>query len=202
MISSSRSSTKKSNSYIVRRWTYSHSLLLSNCFDSRRNILPFFTNYYISTCRYHRQKNPVCPTFTVGDILQHAEADLKEAELMILKVWVLQDYIMPNLSFIANLKVLSYGIFKCSPFQGGVIEIMISWNCHYDFFSEKCLPVYNFRRFDAQFKQKAASSGFNFRYNEFLFIYLKNFLDSLFRLSKCKASRTSTYWMALSIARS
>jgi hypothetical protein len=61
-------------------------LMFSFLHFSRRNILPNFTNYYISTCRYHPVKNPYCPIFLVDDILQYAEPDFKENEQMILKV--------------------------------------------------------------------------------------------------------------------
>ena len=47
--------------------------------------------------------------------------------------------------------------------KGGVIQIIIEWNCDYDF-GKECLPKYSFRRFDIPFKQTATSSGFNFRY--------------------------------------
>ena len=46
--------------------------------------------------------------------------------------------------------------------KGGVIEIIIEWNCDFDL-GPLCLPKYSFRRFDTPFKETATSSGFNFR---------------------------------------
>lgn len=50
--------------------------------------------------------------------------------------------------------------------KGGVIQIEISWNCDYDYYSSKCQPKYSFYRFDLPFKESQTASGFNFRYAE------------------------------------
>ena len=45
--------------------------------------------------------------------------------------------------------------------QGGVIQVVINWDCNLDYSVEKCLPEYSFRRLDrGDFK---ISRGFNFR---------------------------------------
>jgi hypothetical protein len=48
--------------------------------------------------------------------------------------------------------------------KGGVIQIEITWNCDYDYYSSKCQPKYSFYRFDLPFKQSQTASGFNFRF--------------------------------------
>lgn len=47
--------------------------------------------------------------------------------------------------------------------KGGVIQILIEWNCNLDT-TKDCLPKYSFRRFDIPFKETSTSSGFNFRF--------------------------------------
>ncbi|KAK3750953.1 hypothetical protein RRG08_009211 [Elysia crispata] len=51
-------------------------------------------------------------------------------------------------------------------FQGGVMQIVITWNCNLDHSINDCVPSYSFRRLDkGDFK---ISKGFNFRYaNQF-----------------------------------
>lgn len=46
--------------------------------------------------------------------------------------------------------------------QGGVIGVIINWDCDLDLPAEKCNPKYSFRRLDP--KHVPASSGYNFRY--------------------------------------
>jgi P2X purinoceptor 4 len=57
---------------------------------------------------------------------------------------------------------LNYNYIK-NNLKGGVIQILIEWNCNLDL-GKECLPKYSFRRFDIPFKQTATSSGFNFRF--------------------------------------
>ncbi|KAL8558176.1 hypothetical protein ACOMHN_064995 [Nucella lapillus] len=46
--------------------------------------------------------------------------------------------------------------------EGGVIQIVVTWDCDLDYSEEDCLPKYTFRRLDrGDFK---ISRGFNFRY--------------------------------------
>ena len=53
---------------------------------SRRNLLPNITNDYISTCAYLPDRDPDCPVFVLGDILNKAESDPNEQALMLQKV--------------------------------------------------------------------------------------------------------------------
>jgi hypothetical protein len=46
--------------------------------------------------------------------------------------------------------------------QGGVIGVIINWNCDLDLSESECNPKYSFRRLDP--KYDPASSGYNFRY--------------------------------------
>jgi len=56
--------------------------------------------------------------------------------------------------------------------SGGVIQIIINWDCNLDFAVEDCLPEYSFQRLDrGDFK---ISKGFNFRYAEHYFLQNAN----------------------------
>lgn len=46
--------------------------------------------------------------------------------------------------------------------QGGVIGVIINWDCDLDLPESECNPKYSFRRLDP--KYDPASSGYNFRY--------------------------------------
>lgn len=46
--------------------------------------------------------------------------------------------------------------------QGGVIGVIINWDCDLDLSASNCNPKYSFRRLDP--KHTPASSGYNFRY--------------------------------------
>jgi hypothetical protein len=45
--------------------------------------------------------------------------------------------------------------------QGGVIGVVINWDCDLDLSESECNPKYSFRRLDP--KHVPASSGYNFR---------------------------------------
>lgn len=47
------------------------------------------------------------------------------------------------------------------PAQGGVIGVIINWNCNLDLPDSHCNPRYSFRRLDPKWAQ--ASSGYNYR---------------------------------------
>lgn len=97
-----------------------------------RNLLLNITNEYIKTCTYEPHRDPFCPVFTVKEILNQAEPDIKERQKMLKK--------------------------------GGLVRILIEWNCNYDIFSRECLPKYSFDRFDVPYKDKSSASGYNFRF--------------------------------------
>ncbi|ESP00966.1 hypothetical protein LOTGIDRAFT_207736 [Lottia gigantea] len=48
--------------------------------------------------------------------------------------------------------------------QGGVVQILIQWNCNLDYSQSECVPEYQFRRLDSD--DYKVSKGFNFRYAE------------------------------------
>lgn len=49
----------------------------------------------------------------------------------------------------------------CSLLQGGVIGVIITWNCNLDLPDAECNPHYSFRRLDP--KGVSASPGYNYR---------------------------------------
>ncbi|XP_023231978.1 P2X purinoceptor 4-like [Centruroides sculpturatus] len=46
--------------------------------------------------------------------------------------------------------------------KGGVVAIIINWDCNFDFNEDECMPTYSFRRLDDPFVK--ISPGWNFRY--------------------------------------
>uniref|UniRef100_A0A8C5PSP4 P2X purinoceptor n=1 Tax=Leptobrachium leishanense TaxID=445787 RepID=A0A8C5PSP4_9ANUR len=57
-------------------------------------------------------------------------------------------------------------------YKGGIIGVIINWNCNLDLHTSKCRPQYSFRRLDLQSK---VSSGYNYRYAKY---YNKNGKES------------------------
>ncbi|XP_013091481.2 P2X purinoceptor 4-like isoform X1 [Biomphalaria glabrata] len=49
--------------------------------------------------------------------------------------------------------------------EGGVIEVVINWDCNLDFSVDDCLPEYSFKRLDRG--DYSISRGFNFRYADY-----------------------------------
>ncbi|XP_053312980.1 P2X purinoceptor 2 [Spea bombifrons] len=49
-------------------------------------------------------------------------------------------------------------------YKGGIIGVIINWNCNLDLHPSKCRPQYSFRRLDLQNK---LSSGYNYRYAKY-----------------------------------
>ncbi|KAL4223867.1 Receptor for ATP that acts as a ligand-gated ion channel [Mactra antiquata] len=49
--------------------------------------------------------------------------------------------------------------------QGGVIQIIINWDCNLDYNVEDCVPEYMFRRLDSA--DEVVSPGYNFRYSHY-----------------------------------
>ncbi|XP_053376258.1 P2X purinoceptor 4-like isoform X1 [Mercenaria mercenaria] len=47
-------------------------------------------------------------------------------------------------------------------YKGGVIQIIINWDCNIDYNVEDCIPEYSFRRLDSD--EDILSKGYNFRY--------------------------------------
>ncbi|XP_052800666.1 P2X purinoceptor 4-like isoform X2 [Mya arenaria] len=55
--------------------------------------------------------------------------------------------------------------FNAIAVKGGVIQILISWNCNLDHGAENCLPEYSFRRLDEE--NDVLSPGYNFRFSRY-----------------------------------
>ncbi|KAA8592437.1 hypothetical protein FQN60_017892 [Etheostoma spectabile] len=51
--------------------------------------------------------------------------------------------------------------------EGGVIGILINWNCNLDRLMQRCLPKYSFRRLDEKESNKTRYPGLNFRYAKY-----------------------------------
>lgn len=48
--------------------------------------------------------------------------------------------------------------------QGGVIGILIKWDCNLDWLMRRCLPRYSFRRLDEKESNRTLYPGLNFRW--------------------------------------
>ena len=59
--------------------------------------------------------------------------------------------------------VLRFFHFLCWP-QGGVIGILIKWDCNLDRLMQRCLPRYSFKRLDEKESNKTLYPGLNFRW--------------------------------------
>ncbi|KAG8450403.1 hypothetical protein GDO86_002891, partial [Hymenochirus boettgeri] len=57
--------------------------------------------------------------------------------------------------------------FQIMAMEGGVIGIQIEWDCDLDKSGSLCHPHYSFTRLDNKFKEKSASSGYNFRFAKY-----------------------------------
>ena len=55
-----------------------------------------------------------------------------------------------------------YTLLLTGYFQGGVVQIIINWDCNLDHGEDDCLPEYSFRRLDS--KADVLSPGYNFRF--------------------------------------
>ncbi|XP_074495608.1 P2X purinoceptor 7 isoform X2 [Sebastes fasciatus] len=51
--------------------------------------------------------------------------------------------------------------------EGGVIGILIKWDCNLDRLMQRCLPTYSFRRLDEKESNKTLYPGLNFRYAKY-----------------------------------
>ncbi|CAF1057371.1 unnamed protein product [Brachionus calyciflorus] len=78
----------------------------------QRNILRNITNTYISRCTYHDLKDPYCPVFQVGYILDKAEPNQTEKYLMLIKGGVVIIEIIWNCDFDLYSRCLPKYFFK------------------------------------------------------------------------------------------
>lgn len=106
----------------------------------KSNILEFMDKNYLKRCRYHPVHMPYCPIFYIGDIVSLAES----GELY-------------------TNSQRGENSYKSLSVKGGVISIVITWDCNLDRDSLSCRPEYRFERLDNT-DYNHISSGFNFRY--------------------------------------
>ncbi|KAI3372926.1 hypothetical protein L3Q82_023378 [Scortum barcoo] len=57
--------------------------------------------------------------------------------------------------------------FSVMAVEGGVIGILIKWDCNLDRLMQRCLPKYSFRRLDEKESNKTLYPGLNFRYAKY-----------------------------------
>ncbi|GAA6223747.1 P2X purinoceptor 4-like [Lates japonicus] len=57
--------------------------------------------------------------------------------------------------------------FSDMAIEGGIIGILIQWDCNLDRLSQPCLPRYSFRRLDEKESNKTLYPGLNFRYAKY-----------------------------------
>ncbi|XP_029296237.1 P2X purinoceptor 7 [Cottoperca gobio] len=57
--------------------------------------------------------------------------------------------------------------FSQMAIEGGVIGILIKWDCNLDWLMHRCLPNYSFRRLDEKESNKTLYPGLNFRYAKY-----------------------------------
>ncbi|KAK7481559.1 hypothetical protein BaRGS_00027208 [Batillaria attramentaria] len=156
-------------------------------FDVRRRNLPDNVNdAYLSRCHYnpHHDKDRYCPIFTLGTITSEAGHlfDAMAAEVLYYECGLRNIIGFDNDSQLSTCRFnASDPVNKFCPIfilddivnlaghtydgiatLGGVIQMLITWDCNLDNDVEDCLPEYSFRRLDrGDYK---LSRGFNFRY--------------------------------------
>uniref|UniRef100_A0A8C9V140 P2X purinoceptor n=1 Tax=Scleropages formosus TaxID=113540 RepID=A0A8C9V140_SCLFO len=57
--------------------------------------------------------------------------------------------------------------FQDLAIRGGVIGILINWDCDLDLSHKKCIPKYSFSRLDNKNPENSAAPGFNFRFAKY-----------------------------------
>ncbi|KAK8766834.1 hypothetical protein V5799_006385 [Amblyomma americanum] len=96
----------------------------------RSNLHDIENSTYIKYCRYHPEKDPHCPVFRIGDMVDAAGEDFDDVAT-----------------------------------KGGVIQVLISWDCNLDYDVKYCIPNYSFLRLDDP--KTALAKGWNFRYPKY-----------------------------------
>ncbi|XP_067132307.1 P2X purinoceptor 4-like isoform X2 [Centruroides vittatus] len=120
--------------------TENFTVLIKNSVDfptfniKRRNIRDTDKSDYLKSCHYHPKHDPHCPIFVLGDIIKFINQNETDKKV---------DY---------------EAIAK----DGGVVAIIINWDCNFDFNENECMPTYSFRRLDDPYVK--ISPGWNFRY--------------------------------------
>lgn len=72
---------------------------------------------------------------------------------------------------------LIYYLYILFILQGGIIGVVIKWDCNLDFDKKYCFPTYEFTRLDDPNAKLAP--GWNFRYSISAMFMYNNFLISL-----------------------
>nr|5F1C_A Chain A, Crystal structure of an invertebrate P2X receptor from the Gulf Coast tick in the presence of ATP and Zn2+ ion at 2.9 Angstroms [Amblyomma maculatum]5F1C_B Chain B, Crystal structure of an invertebrate P2X receptor from the Gulf Coast tick in the presence of ATP and Zn2+ ion at 2.9 Angstroms [Amblyomma maculatum]5F1C_C Chain C, Crystal structure of an invertebrate P2X receptor from the Gulf Coast tick in the presence of ATP and Zn2+ ion at 2.9 Angstroms [Amblyomma maculatum] len=96
----------------------------------RSNLHDIENSTYLKYCRYHPEKDPHCPVFRIGDMVDAAGEDFDDVAA-----------------------------------KGGVIQVLISWDCNLDYDVKYCIPNYSFLRLDDP--KTVLAKGWNFRYPKY-----------------------------------
>lgn len=94
-------------------------------------------------CNYHPENERYCPIFRLGTIVG-----------------------MAGLKSTTPQREKDDEYFEQLAIEGGVISIMIKWDCNFDYDESECKPSYEFARLD-NFNPNEISEGYNFRYPHF-----------------------------------
>lgn len=132
-------------------------------FSLRGNFPSSMTSDDIKKCTYHPERNPFCPIFRVGDVLNYTGHEVAGLAAKV--------FSFIHRSSLQMLELMLTSAHTCGSvpllpvvFQGGEIGINIEWKCNLDLNIEYCVPKYSFTRLDAPFAKNAVSKGYNFRY--------------------------------------
>lgn len=130
--------------YDVLNFTQDFTVMIKNHvyfphFDKgRSSLVESLNRSYLYRCHYNLQTDLYCPIFRLGDIASWAHN---------------KDQKIPadNKHFLAMAA------------KGGVISVIIKWDCNFDYHESECKPKYSFKRLDNYHKHGIAK-GYNFRY--------------------------------------
>ncbi|KAK2103038.1 P2X purinoceptor 2 [Saguinus oedipus] len=139
------------------------------------------TDGYLKRCTFHEASDLYCPIFKLGFIVEQAGESFAELAHKAgqAKAGGKKHY-QHNLSRVAlaELLTLATGTPHSSDTghpaappscpvgpSGGVIGVIINWDCDLDLPASECNPRYSFRRLDP--KHVPASSGYNFRFAKY-----------------------------------
>ncbi|KAH9376805.1 hypothetical protein HPB48_019390 [Haemaphysalis longicornis] len=95
---------------------------------------------HLKYCRYDAGKDARCPVFQIGDMCKCTFYG-----------WRLLLIVIPCLHLL--------------PRKGGVIQVLISWDCNLDYDAKYCVPNYSFLRLDNP--EAVLAKGWNFRYPKY-----------------------------------
>ncbi|KAJ8313071.1 hypothetical protein KUTeg_010444 [Tegillarca granosa] len=121
----------------------------------RRNLPSKASDEYLKTCKFDFGQNVDCPIFRLGTIVKEAGENYTEVAKE-------NDKELSSCRYNPDDSLNKYcPIFVLSEItsragenytdmakEGGVMQILITWNCNLDFSEDECLPKYSFRRLD------------------------------------------------------